>query len=176
MAKRHPMFAGAHDTWFADWRPDRFRQARIRFGHDVRPIAAANLASATWLLGEAENARRFAELAVRTAAELGHAQTSTNAHTYLAFLRPDSMTLTLRFVWRRRYFLTAESTRWTSGSRSEKFLPLGRVVGVTIRRRGLQRCGGRRLTISIKATSCWRPSCAECSLTSRPRPMASTPP
>ena len=27
--------------------------------------------------------------------------------------------------------MTLESTRWTSGSRSEKFLPLGRVVDVT---------------------------------------------
>ena len=59
-------------------------EARIHFGHDVRPIAAANLASATWLLGDVENARRLADLAVRKAAELGHAPTSTNAHSYLA--------------------------------------------------------------------------------------------
>jgi hypothetical protein len=68
----------------ADYTASLDAEARIRFGHDVRPIAAANLASATWLLGEAENARRFAELAVRSAAELGHAQTRTNAYTYLA--------------------------------------------------------------------------------------------
>ena len=68
----------------ADYTASLDAEARIHFGHDVRPIAAANLASATWLLGEVENARRFAELAVRNAAELGHAPTSTNAHTYLA--------------------------------------------------------------------------------------------
>ena len=68
----------------ADYTASLDAEARIRFGHDVRPIAAANLASATWLLGEVENARRFAELAFRSAAELGHAPTSTNAHTYLA--------------------------------------------------------------------------------------------
>ena len=68
----------------ADYTASLDAEARVRFGHDVRPIAAANLASATWLLGEAESARRFAELAIRSAAELGHAQTSTNAHTYLA--------------------------------------------------------------------------------------------
>jgi predicted ATPase len=68
----------------ADYTASLDAEARIRFGHDVRPIAAANLASATWLLGEVENARRFAELAVRNAAELGHAPTSANAHTYLA--------------------------------------------------------------------------------------------
>ena len=75
-------------------------EARIRFGHDVRPVAAANLASATWLLGEVENARRFAELAVHKAAELSHAPTSTNAHTYLAMFeaRRNDFTATLRLA------------------------------------------------------------------------------
>ena len=68
----------------ADYTESLDAEARIHFGHDARPIAAANLASATWLLGDVENARRLADLAVRRAAELGHAPTNTNAHSYLA--------------------------------------------------------------------------------------------
>ncbi len=40
----------------ADYAANLDAQARIRFGHDVRPIAAANLAQAAWLLGEIESA------------------------------------------------------------------------------------------------------------------------
>ena len=84
----------------ADYTASLDAEARIHFGHDVRPIAAANLASATWLLGEVENARGFAELAVLTAAELGHAPTSTNAHSYLAMfeVRRNDFYATLRLA------------------------------------------------------------------------------
>ena len=47
-----------------------------------------------------ENARGFAELAVLTAAELGHAPTSTNAHSYLAMfeVRRNDSYATLRLA------------------------------------------------------------------------------
>ena len=65
----------------ADYRPDRDAQARFHLGTDAGVTAAAYLASASWHLGEVKRARRLAEQAVQSAAELGHIQSS--AHAYL---------------------------------------------------------------------------------------------
>ena len=78
--------------------PDRDPSARFRFGHDPGAAAAAYLAIAAWHLGEVERARRLAEQAVETAAELGHVPTSANAYTYKLLLetRRDDPAAALR--------------------------------------------------------------------------------
>ena len=76
----------------ADYQPDRDAQSRFLFGHDTRILATANLATATWHLGQVERARQLAEQAVQSATELGHVPTRAFAHVFktgLEILRND---------------------------------------------------------------------------------------
>ena len=76
----------------ADYQPDRDAQSRFLFGHDTRILAIANLATATWHLGQVERARQLAEQAVQSATELGHVPTGAFAHVFktgLEILRND---------------------------------------------------------------------------------------
>ena len=60
--------------------------ATLRFGNDPAAACAMNLAILHWHLGEAERARRFAELAVDIATKSGHAPTLAIALHYVAGL------------------------------------------------------------------------------------------
>jgi tetratricopeptide (TPR) repeat protein len=81
----------------ADYAPSD-AQTCFRFGLDTGAHATAVLAMALWHLGELERARRLAEKAVLSAAELGHAPTSTIAYLYMTFLdaRRDDPAAALR--------------------------------------------------------------------------------
>ena len=81
LSGRSPPFTRHLERALADYRPDPDAQARFHFGTDAGVTAAAYLASASWHLGEVKRARRLAEQAVQSAAELGHIQSS--AHAYL---------------------------------------------------------------------------------------------
>jgi predicted ATPase len=76
----------------ADYRPDRDAQARFRFGYDTGVLAAANLITTSWHLGQVERARQLAEQAVQRATELGHVPTGAFAHAFktsLEIVRDD---------------------------------------------------------------------------------------
>ena len=80
----------------ADYQPDRDAQARFRFGPDIEVAAAAYLASASRLLGDAQRAHQLAGQAIQRAAELRHAPSSAHAYMFAAEIARDDPAALLR--------------------------------------------------------------------------------